>query len=497
MIRQKFFSVYMMIAIVISFVLVGSCTLSSEESKPQQSKQSSNGNNGSEIALKLSEAFESAADKIDQCVVPIFAEQEVQTENPFASPTDPFRDFFGDDFFKRFFGTPQQGEKQTIRSMGSGVIVSKDGYILTNNHVVQGADKLTVVMADKKKYSAKIIGTDPQTDVAVIKIDAKELIPASLGNSDEVKVGQWVVAVGNPFQLLHTVTAGIISAKGRSEMGLADYEDFIQTDAAINPGNSGGALADLDGNVIGINTAINSPSGGNVGIGFAIPINMAKSVMVKLISGGKILRGYLGLLPQDIDDDLAKALKLKTTKGCLVGDVTADGPADKGGIQRGDVILKIDGQSIENSTQLRTIVAQKKPGTTVTISLIRDRAEKDVKVKLGEHPVEREGQPVQSPEPKEQTYQKLGLSVQDLTPDIANQLGYKNEQGVLITGVSGGSSAEEAGLQQGDLIKEVDRIKVTSVKSFNSTISKLKTGDSAAFLIRRGQNTFYVAIEIP
>jgi serine protease Do len=225
------------------------------------------------LIQQLSDAFEAASSKASVSVVSIFAEQVVQIQNPYGMPDDAFKDFFGEDFFKRFFGAPQpKEEKQTVRSLGSGVIVTKDGYILTNNHVVEKADKLSVVIGDKKKFSAKVIGADPPTDVAVIKIDVENLPAAMLGDSDKVKVGQWVIAVGNPFQLMHTVTAGIISAKGRSSVGLADYEDFIQTDASINPGNSGGALADLEGQVIGINTAIASPSGGNIGIGFAIPI---------------------------------------------------------------------------------------------------------------------------------------------------------------------------------------------------------------------------------
>jgi serine protease Do len=453
---------------------------------------------GRSMADQLSEAFESASQKVNPSIVPIFAKQVVETENPFAFPEDPFRDFFGDDFLKRFFGTPPQHEKQTVHSLGSGVIVANDGYILTNNHVVDGAQELTVVLPDKKKYPAKLVGTDPQTDMAVIKIDAKDLTPATLGNSDQVKVGQWVIAVGNPFQLMHTVTAGIISAKGRSEMGLADYEDFIQTDAAINPGNSGGALADLDGNVIGINTAINSPSGGNVGIGFAIPISMASQVMEALISEGKVTRGYVGLLLQDLDEDLARAMKLKSSEGALVGDVTAGGPADKAGIKRGDVIMEVNGKAVENSLQLRNLVAQTKPGTSVEFTLIREGQQMEVKVMLGERPKELQaGRQPEEKQPKEQTYQKLGLSVQTLTPDIASQLGYKNVEGVVVTDVAAGSPAEDAGLQEGDLIMEVNGVKTRSDSDFKSAVARVKSGDSAALLVRRGENTSYVAIRIP
>jgi serine protease Do len=453
---------------------------------------------GRSLADQLSEAFEKASEKVNPSIVPIFAKQVVEVQNPFAFPTDPFRDFFGDDFFKRFFGTPPEQQKQTVHSLGSGVIVAKDGYILTNNHVVNGAEELTVVLADQKKYPAKLIGTDPQTDMAVIKIDATDLTAATLGNSDEVKVGQWVIAVGNPFQLMHTVTAGIISAKGRSKMGLADYEDFFQTDAAINPGNSGGALADLDGNVIGINTAINSPSGGNVGIGFAIPINMASQVMEALISKGKVTRGYVGLLLQDLDEDLAKAMKLKNSQGVLVGDVTAGGPADKAGIKRGDVIIEIDGKKVENSFQLRNLVAQTKPGTLVTFTLIREGQQMQVKVLLGERPKELgAGRQTEEKQPKEQTYQKLGISAQTLTPEIADQLGYKNQEGVVIIDVAGGSPAEDAGLQQGDLIMEINQVKIRTVQDFKTALARLRSGDSAALLVRRGENTFYVAIQIP
>jgi serine protease Do len=461
---------------------------------------------GRALLNQFSAAFEEAAAKVNPAVVPIFSEQTVEVQNPLGN--DPFQFFFGDDFSQRFFGAPStphprfhkqdDNEKQTVHSLGSGVIVSKDGYILTNNHVVDGADKLTVELADKKKYTAKVIGTDPQTDVAVIKIDAADLPAVTLGNSDDVQIGEWVIAVGNPFELLHTVTAGIISAKGRSSVGLADYEDFIQTDASINPGNSGGALADLDGNVVGINTAISSPSGGNVGIGFAIPINMAKRVMDELIDKGKISRGYLALVPQDIDENMAKALHLKSTDGALVRDVTPDGPAEKSGIKRGDIITQFEGKTVANSTELRNLVAQADPGSAAKVTLLRDGKEMQVTVVLGERPKGRggrESQPEQQ-QPDEQTSKKLGLSIQNLTPDIAQQLGYQNEHGVVITDVASGSPAEEAGLQQGDLIKEANRTAVTTTGEFNRIIARLGSGDSVALLVQRGQNTFYVAMQI-
>jgi serine protease Do len=451
-----------------------------------------------DLLIQISSAFEESAANVSSSVVSIFAEQTVQTQSPFGLPDDAFKDFFGEDFFKRFFGTPTpREEKRTVRSLGSGVIVTKDGYILTNNHVVANAEKLSVVVGDNKAYVAKVIGTDPPTDMAVIKVDANDLPAAKLGNSDDVKVGQWVIAVGNPFQLFHTVTHGIISAKGRSSVGLADYEDFFQTDASINPGNSGGALADMEGYVIGINTAIASPSGGNVGIGFAIPVNMAKKVMEDLISKGEVTRGYVGLVPQDINEDLAKALKLSSTEGVLVGDVDRAGPADKGGIKRGDVIVEFGGNKVENSTQLRNMAAQTKPGTPVKIGLLRDGKKVEVTVILGERPKESGGgQAPQEPQAEAQTSQKLGLSVQTLTPDIAEQLGYQKDSGIIVADVFSGSPAEEAGLQRGDLIKEVNRKEIRTVQDFEKDIKNLKSGDVAALLVRRGQNTFFTTIKV-
>ncbi len=445
----------------------------------------------------ISQAFEQAAQKVSPSVVAITAEQSVEVQSSFGMPDDALKDFFGEDFFKRFFGQTPQEQRRTVRSLGSGVIISSDGTILTNNHVVENADKLFVVIGDKKNYPAKVVGTDPQTDVAVIRIDAQNLPAATLGNSDDINVGQWVIAIGNPFQLMHTVTAGIISAKGRSSVGLADYEDFFQTDASINPGNSGGALADLNGNVIGINTAIASPSGGNIGIGFAIPINMARQVMDSLISKGKVVRGYMALVPQDIDENLAKALNLKSTEGVLVGDVTPGGPADKGGIQRGDVITSFDGKKVKDSTALRMMIAETAPNTAVKVGLLRQGKEMDVNVTLAERPKERQ-EPSRAPEaPEGQTSEKLGLSVQDLTPDIAKQLGYEKEKGVLVADVASGSPAEDAGLQRGDLIKEVNREPVGSVPEFERAIRKFKSGDVAALFIQRGPVTLFAGIKIP
>jgi serine protease Do len=495
-----FLVVFLVVGFIGGFLLASSLGVvpgTMDQEKSEKPSKSSVDTHNHQLLDQISQVFETASARVSPSVVTIFAEQTVKVQNPFGFPDDTFKDFFGEDFFKRFFGVPTPKEqKRTVRSLGSGVIVTEDGYILTNNHVVAGAEKLSVVIGDKKNYEAKVIGTDPHTDVAVIKIKAKDLPAASFGNSDGVKVGQWVIAVGNPFQLMHTVTAGIISAKGRSSMGLADYEDFIQTDASINPGNSGGALADLDGNVIGINTAISSPSGGNVGIGFAIPINMARQVMDGLITKGKITRGYLALFPQDIDENLAKALKLKGTEGSLVADVTPGGPAEKAGIKRGDVIVEFNGKKVENSTQLRNMVAQTKPGTSVQITLLRNGQEIRVRAVLDERPREQAGAAPGEEQPGTATAKKLGLNVQTLTPDSARQLGYQGDRGVVVIDVTPGSPSEEAGLKQGDLIKEINRKEIHTAQEFEKIIASLKTGDSAALLVRRGQNTFFVAIEI-
>jgi len=405
---------------------------------------------------------------------------------PFFGPDSPFKDFFGDDFFKRFFGDIPQRKFKT-HSLGSGFVISQDGYILTNNHVVEKADEIRVILDTGKEYDASVVGRDPKTDLALIKVkpDKDFPEPAKLGDSDKIRVGDWVIAVGNPFGLGHTVTAGIISAKGRV-IGAGPYDDFLQTDAAINPGNSGGPLFNMDGEVVGINTAIVARA---QGIGFAIPINMAKELLPQL-KQGRIVRGWLGVMIQDVTPELAKSFGLKEPKGALVADVLSDGPADRAGIQRGDIILEFNGKDIQDAHTLSRVVAATKPGTKVSVLILRDGREKHIKVTVGTMPEERPGETSVAEKAK-----NWGISVQNLTPDLAEQFGWdRSEKGVIITEVEPGSPAWEARLHKGDLIKEVNRRRVRNVRDFKRALAKAKETESLLLLIKRGEHTFYVAL---
>ncbi|NIO79389.1 MAG: Do family serine endopeptidase [Candidatus Aminicenantes bacterium] len=445
--------------------------------------------------MNFSDVFEEIAEEFNSSVVSIFNEQIVKSSTmSYRGQNDPFRDFFGDDFFRRFFGNPERQQERRVQGLGSGVIVSDDGYILTNNHVIEKAAKLTITLNDEKKYEAEVIGADPQTDLAVVKIDAKKLPAARLGDSDKLRIGEWVLAIGNPFHLMRTVTAGIISAKGRANVGLAAYEDFIQTDAAINPGNSGGALVNLNGELVGINTAIFSRSGGYQGIGFAIPVNMAKRVMEDLIEKGKVTRGYLGLYPQDIDENLATAFDLQETDGALVAEVTKDQAAAKAGIQQGDIIVEFDDKKIKNSTQLRNVVAATKPGKKVHVKVLRKGKERTINVVLAERPETSEI--AATPKKLEHNWERIGVQVQEMDDRLAKQLGYEGEQGVVVSSVQPGSPAQTSGLRRGDLIKAVNRKPIKSIHDYGSIVDQVKQGDALLFLIRRGQNNLFVAIRI-
>lgn len=444
------------------------------------------------VVTNLNAAFIAIAEETNPSVVTVFTDKVVRqrVQSPYAAP------FFEDPFWQFFGGPGRQApeQEQRLRGMGSGVIISTDGYILTNNHVAGDADAIRVMLLGGKNVEAKLVGADAKTDIAVIKIDEKNLQAIEMGDSDQLRVGEWVLAVGSPLSenLAHTVTAGIVSAKGRSNVGLADYEDFIQTDAAINPGNSGGALINLQGKLVGINTAIATQSGGFQGIGFTVPINMARRVMDSLIKEGKVIRGWLGVVIQDIDEKLAAALNLSEARGVLVADVVADGPAVKAGIKTGDVVLELNVERMKDATQLRNKVAQFSPGKEVDLTVLRDGAEKHVKVTLGELPEET----AVSSSPGD-LFGRLGFSVQTLNEDLAKSLGHDpREQGVVITQINPDSYAAVAGLRQGDLIKEVNRKRTTSVDEFANVISKVQPGSTLLVHARRGPNHFFVAFQI-
>ncbi len=441
--------------------------------------------------------FENVAAQFSPLVVTIMSEKVVKER----FPTGNQFPFFDDDFFRRFFGNPPQGgdREHRERGLGSGVIISSDGYIITNNHVVGGADEVTVGLENGKKFKAKIVGTDAPTDIAVLKIDVNNLQYARWGDSNDLKIGEWVLAIGNPFQLSHTVTAGIVSALGRSNLSLgggAQYQNFIQTDAAINPGNSGGALVTLDGELIGINTAILSQSGGNMGIGFAVPANMARSVADALIESGVVKRGYLGLYGASIDENMAKAFGLDKASGAVVNDVMKDTPADKAGIKDGDVLIKLDGEEIRDFDDLRNRVASMKPGTNVEVALIRDGQQKTVTVTLGELPQEQASE--QGGEQGEETTSQMGFQISDLTPELARRLGYEGEEGVVVTNVERNSVADDAGLYVRDLIVEANNQPVSSVRDFNRIV---ENNDGDVVLLRvmtkQGDRSFYRFVAIP
>ena len=395
---------------------------------------------------------------------------------------------FGD-FFERFFKEmPRMPENHRTQGAGSGVIISEDGYILTNNHVVEGAKEVTVTLADKKEYDAEIIGLDPKTDLAVLKIESKKSFPAAdMGNSEQLKVGDWVLAIGNPFGLNHTVTSGIVSAKGRV-IGAGPYDDFIQTDASINPGNSGGPLFNMKGEVVGINTAI-IPQG--QGIGFAIPVNTAKPLIPQLVADGEVTRGYLGVNIQTITPELAKALDIKDPKGALVADVFQDSPADKGGIRRGDVIIAFNGKEVKDNHDLPAIVAATPVDEKATVTVVRDGKERELDVTVGKLPTD-DTKLAKTSKPAKG---KWGLQLHNMSPQIGQQLRLQADQGVVIVGVEPGSPAHEAGLRKGDVIVEVNRQAVNSVDEVKENIKKSKDKDNLLLLVQRQNGKFYVPLE--
>ncbi|HTN77915.1 MAG TPA: DegQ family serine endoprotease [Pirellulaceae bacterium] len=433
-----------------------------------------------EHARGLSDAFISVAKTVRPSVVqisstvraqPVSGKQRIAPQIP-----KELRERFGlneDDFGDFFNQQPHSGGRDQ-HGQGTGVIISSDGYIVTNNHVVRGASLLTVRLSDGREFTGKVIGQDEKTDVAVIKIQAKDLLPVELGSSDAVQVGEWVLAIGSPFGLDQTVTAGIISAKGRANVGITDYEDFLQTDAAINPGNSGGPLVNMQGEVVGINTAIASRSGGSMGVGFAIPSNMVKMVANSLMKEGKVTRGWLGAAIQDLNEDLAKSFEYASTKGVLVGDVVPGSPAAKAGLQAGDIVVKLNGQEMQHASQLRHAVAAMTPDTQTDLQIFRAGKTQSVPVVIGRLDAS-SAVSVNSPEEEseEATTDALGVTVQDLNAELAKQLGLQKVQsGVVVTNVESDSLAEQAGVQAGDVIASIGGQAVQNVAEYRAALQK-------------------------
>ena len=406
------------------------------------------------------------------------------------------RFFFNDPFFQQFFGRQFQNppQQQREQGLGSGVIISQDGYIMTNNHVIDKATEIKVILPDKRQFPGKLVGTDPKTDIAVVKIAATGLPTVTLGDSSKLQVGDYAFAIGNPFGVGETATMGIISATGRNGLDIEDYEDFIQTDAAINPGNSGGALLNARGEVIGINTAILSGnSGGNQGIGFAIPINMAKYVMDQILKHGKVVRGYIGVGIQELTPDLAKAFSVPAEKGALVGNVDPNSPGAKAGLQRGDVITEVNGQPVAGPNDLRLQVGTMAPGTTVHLKVLRSGENRDVTLTLGEAPSGK-GQG-NSAEGSAENSPLNGIQVDELTSDIRQQLGLGPDvKGVVVTEVPDGSPASDAGLQRGDVIEQVNRHPVNSVPEYERLVREAGT-QAVVLLVNRGGNTTFVVVQ--
>ncbi len=481
--RSLFFATMLIIiGLVMGFVISSSLNLQSV-AHTQESKISKE---SIDILTKAGEAMSEVVAAVKPAVVNISSTRTIKMQG-MPSP------FFDDPFFRRFFGD-EFGQSNKPREhkeagLGSGVIVDKRGYILTNSHVVMNADEIKVKLADKREFKGKVVGIDQKTDLAVIKIESENLPVIRLGDSDKLKVGETVIAIGNPFGLNQTVTSGIVSATGRANVGIADYEDFIQTDAPINPGNSGGALVNVRGEIVGINTAIFSTSGGYQGIGFAIPSNMAKVVMESLIKSGKVVRGWFGVTIQMITPDIAKHFNLKDEKGVLVGDVVPDSPADKGGIQRGDVIIEFNGKEIKDPTSLRNMVARISPNTEVAVKVLRDGNPKTLKATIVETPSEMQRQ-------SGATFDNLlkGVNVQDLIPEVKERLNIpKRVNGVIITSIENGSPAEFA-LMKNDIIMQINKKAVNNTQDYESVVSRIKSGEDALLLVYRNGSTVYITL---
>jgi len=444
---------------------------------------------GAEISAAAPYSFADLAEKLKPSVVNISTTKKVTSgglemfREPFGQGS-PFDQFFGDDFFRRFFGdSPERKFEQ--KSLGSGFVISGDGYIFTNNHVVEKADEILVKLSDEREYKAKVVGTDPNIDIALLKIDPEGRLPlAILGDSSGLRVGDWVIAIGNPFGLNQTVTAGIVSAKGRV-IGAGPYDNFIQTDASINPGNSGGPLFNLAGEVVGINTAIVAQG---QGIGFAIPVNMAKDVLSDLKTKGKVIRGWLGISIQDISEDIAKNLNLKVREGALVADVFEGDPAEKAGVKTGDVIVSIDGEKVKDTHDLLQKIARMRVGQAAKIVVLRNGKEMPFSVMISERPDQ------QRLVARGRTSEYLGITVQEMTPEIARHFGLRSPEGVIVMSVVKESPAGKAGIEEEDIILQVNRTRIRNLKEYNSIMTKAADRESVLLLIKRGAAQYYVVV---
>lgn len=449
----------------------------------------------------LSDTFAGVSEKASPAVVFIEVEKELK-----GSPAS-FRGGMGPGLFRHFFFGPGMGpgmgpqggmepmipnQGPVPMGQGSGFIISSDGYIVTNNHVVGEADVVKVSLSDGRKFEAKIVGTDPQTEIALIKIDADGLPTLPLGDSEKVRVGEWVLAIGSPFGLSHSVTSGIVSARGRGNVGIVDYADFIQTDAAINPGNSGGPLINMNGEVIGMNTAIVSRAGGSDGVGFAIPVNMIKYIVDQLRDHGSISRGFLGISIQGLTPELAKWFGTDEQHGVLVADVAKDSPAEKAGLQRDDVILELNGKPVEELGAFRSHIATTPAGKDVELTLLRDGERINKTVEIGTLPGE---QMAMNTKPGEKSRTELGLAVEGLTDELAQRLGYEGESGVVVSQVEPGSTAAMAGVKPGALIKEVNKKPVNNPREFQEALKHGDKNNTALLLMKEGEGSRYVALE--
>ncbi|TKB24296.1 DegQ family serine endoprotease [Desulfopila sp. IMCC35006] len=454
-------------------------------------------NSSDDIAIldKSSKAFVNVVKQAKPAVVNIKVEKTTTSNSQEGMGPE---DMFNNPLFEQFFGPQfrryqQQPHEYKQQGQGSGFIISKDGFILTNNHVVDGADSIKVTLSDNRDFDAKVIGTDPQTDVALIKISDPENLPVlPLGDSSQLEAGEWVIAIGNPFGLSQTVTVGVVSATGRSSIGISDYENFIQTDAAINPGNSGGPLINGRGEVVGINTALFSKTGGYMGIGFAIPINMVKAVEGQLQKQGKVTRGWLGVAIQNVTKELAESFGLKQSGGILISEVQNNSPASAAGLQQGDVILRLDGVELKDVADLRNRVAMLQPQSKAMLDIMRDGREKKIQVSIGEQPSDFSKGGIGANNVG--SLDQYGLTLQELTPELARKFDYGIHSGLIISDVAAGSAAAAAGLKPGQLVEEVNRQRVSTMKDLGAVLKKSKGDNKVLLRVRAGDYSTYVVL---